>query len=72
MLYYPKKFTVTKFTVEKYYGMTIFIFYLQRQLQELVMKIFSRMNKKECFLMNEGANFVKPFCCYWQPVRMTV
>ena len=36
----PQKFRVIKFTVEKVYGMSVFILYIQAQLQKFVIKPF--------------------------------
>ena len=57
------KFTVSRFTVEKVYGISVVILYSQNQLQVFVMKLFSfGWIKKNDFLTNEGVIFVKIFC----------
>ena len=57
------KFTASRFTVEKVYGISVVILYSQNQLQVFVMKLFSfGWIKKNVFLTNEGVIFVKIFC----------
>ena len=57
------KFTVSRFSVEKVYGISVVILYSQNQLQVFVMKLFSSgWIKKNVFLTNEGVILVKIFC----------